>query len=174
MPTAPAAALWPPPHVRDDGSMRLTRILAGAGLLGALSLLASLALAPISLGEPRPHGEYVPRDDAFTPALAARTISLNETGHLRLTSKHNFTLNEQGSTLGTITAARRVRPLASTASSSPTVRSPRRSTFRSSTRSPCRAPCQASYWCSPQRWRSSRSQAIWPPRCRRRWHCGTD
>ncbi len=29
-------------------------------------------------------------------ALAARTISLNETGNLHLTSKHGFTLNEQG------------------------------------------------------------------------------
>ncbi|MBA3807908.1 MAG: hypothetical protein H0X28_05890 [Solirubrobacterales bacterium] len=32
---------------------------------------------------------------------AARTVSLSETGHLHLTSKHNFTLNEQGSASGT-------------------------------------------------------------------------
>jgi hypothetical protein len=36
------------------------------------------------------------------PALAARTITLNETGHLHLTSHHKFTLNEQGSASGTI------------------------------------------------------------------------
>jgi hypothetical protein len=37
-----------------------------------------------------------------TAARAARTLSLSETGHLRLTSKHAFTLNEQGSASGTI------------------------------------------------------------------------
>lgn len=38
------------------------------------------------------------------PAVArlARTVSLNETGHLRLTSKKGFTLNERGSASGTI------------------------------------------------------------------------
>lgn len=35
-------------------------------------------------------------------AHAAGTISLNETGRLHLTSHHGFTLNEQGSTSGTI------------------------------------------------------------------------
>jgi hypothetical protein len=35
-------------------------------------------------------------------AHAARSLSLSETGHLRLTSHHGFTLNEQGSTSGTI------------------------------------------------------------------------
>lgn len=40
---------------------------------------------------------------ATAPAHAARTFSLNETGSLRKTSKHNFTLNEQGSASGTIT-----------------------------------------------------------------------
>jgi hypothetical protein len=33
---------------------------------------------------------------------AARTISLNESAHLRLTSKSGFTLNEQGTTTGSI------------------------------------------------------------------------
>jgi len=36
-------------------------------------------------------------------ARSARTISLSETGHLRLTSKHHLTLNEEGSATGTIT-----------------------------------------------------------------------
>jgi hypothetical protein len=35
-------------------------------------------------------------------ARAARTVSLNETGHLHLTSHHGFTLNEQGTASGTI------------------------------------------------------------------------
>ena len=35
-------------------------------------------------------------------AHAARTMTLSETGHLRLTSHKGFTLNEQGSTTGTI------------------------------------------------------------------------
>ncbi len=35
-------------------------------------------------------------------ARAARTVSLHETGRLHLTSKHGFTLNEQGSATGTV------------------------------------------------------------------------
>jgi hypothetical protein len=35
-------------------------------------------------------------------AVASRTFSLNETGSLHMTSKHNFTLDEQGSARGTI------------------------------------------------------------------------
>jgi hypothetical protein len=35
-------------------------------------------------------------------AHAARTFSLSESGHLRLTSHHGFTLNEQGNASGTI------------------------------------------------------------------------
>jgi len=44
---------------------------------------------------------------AAPPTLAriARTFSLHENGSLRLTSKHNFTLNEAGSASGTITGA---------------------------------------------------------------------
>jgi hypothetical protein len=38
---------------------------------------------------------------ASPPAHAARTIELDETGRLQLTSKHNFTLNEKGSASGT-------------------------------------------------------------------------
>jgi len=36
-----------------------------------------------------------------TPAHASRTTSLDESGHLHLTSKHGFTLNEQGTATGT-------------------------------------------------------------------------
>jgi hypothetical protein len=44
---------------------------------------------------------------AAEPATAhtARTFSLSETGSLHLTSKHGFTLNEQGSASGTISGA---------------------------------------------------------------------
>ncbi len=37
-------------------------------------------------------------------AAAARTISLNESAHLHLTSHHGFTLNEVGNATGTISA----------------------------------------------------------------------
>jgi hypothetical protein len=37
-----------------------------------------------------------------SPALAARAISLNESARLHLTSRHGFTLNEQGSASGSI------------------------------------------------------------------------
>lgn len=59
----------------------------------ALSALTLLALAPLSAGE---------RSAPRTFAHASRTITLNETGRLHLTSKHNFTLNEQGTATGTV------------------------------------------------------------------------
>jgi hypothetical protein len=76
-----------------SGSAR-SRALPTAAALGLLSLIAlALALAPLSAGEPAS-----PR---WPSASSSRTISLNETGHLHLTSKHNFTLNEQGTATGT-------------------------------------------------------------------------
>jgi hypothetical protein len=52
---------------------------------------------------------------AAPPALLARTISLDETGRLHATSKHEFTLQEQGSASGTFTGTIYVRlTLAST------------------------------------------------------------
>jgi hypothetical protein len=59
-------------------------VAASVCLLAAM--LASAAAAPA----------MAPR------AIAARTFSLNDTGHLHLTSHHGFTLNEQGSASGTI------------------------------------------------------------------------
>jgi hypothetical protein len=60
----------------------------------ALSVVTLLALAPLSAGE---------RAASANPsARVSRTISLNETGRLHLTSKHNFTLNEQGTATGTV------------------------------------------------------------------------
>ena len=72
-----------------SGSAKLGGVLTGA----ALCLLALLVLAPLSSGE---------RTSSHPTAHTARTISLNETGHLHLTSKHNFTLNERGSASGTV------------------------------------------------------------------------
>jgi hypothetical protein len=75
-----------------SGSATPTRALTAF----VLCLLALLVLAPLSAGE---------RTSSSRPssARASRTISLNETGRLHLTSKHNFTLNEQGSATGTVT-----------------------------------------------------------------------
>jgi hypothetical protein len=65
---------------------------------------AVVALAFSALSTVGPFGPGVSR--AGTPpapsALAARTLTLNETGSLHLTSKHGFTLNEQGSASGSI------------------------------------------------------------------------
>ncbi len=63
----------------------------------ALSAVVLLALAPLSAGE---HASSSASADPS--ARASRTISLNETGRLHLTSKHNFTLNEQGAATGTV------------------------------------------------------------------------
>ncbi len=67
--------------------------LGGVLGAGALSLGALLALGTLSSGASAA---------SVRSGRAARTISLNETGHLRLTSKHNYTLNEQGSVSGTV------------------------------------------------------------------------
>jgi hypothetical protein len=78
---------------RDDGRVQGRALLAdvkgvglpaGACLLGALLVCAAGAHA------------------GGSRALEARTFSLNDTGHLHLTSHHGFTLNEQGSASGTI------------------------------------------------------------------------
>lgn len=61
----------------------------------ALAIVALLTLAPLSAGERATSGA--------PSARVARTISLNENGRLHLTSKHNFTLNEQGTATGTVT-----------------------------------------------------------------------
>ena len=60
---------------------------AGVCLLAALLVWASSAHA------------------ARSHATASRTLLLSDTGHLRLTSHHGFTLNEQGSATGTISGA---------------------------------------------------------------------
>jgi hypothetical protein len=54
-------------------------------------------------------GLAIGRRASSLPATAARTISLNETGHLHLTSKHDFTLNERGTASGTVAGTIYVR-----------------------------------------------------------------
>jgi hypothetical protein len=67
---------------------------AGALAAGALTSLGVLVLTgTVAAASPR---APLPR------AHAARTVSLRERGHLHLTSKHGFTLNEEGSASGTI------------------------------------------------------------------------
>lgn len=63
-------------------------------MAGASSVAVALALTPAAVAG---------------RAETARTVSLNETGHLRLTSKHDFTLNERGSATGTIAGTIYVR-----------------------------------------------------------------
>jgi hypothetical protein len=80
-----------PIHSHNARSARPTR--RGGGLAaGALLLVGLLAVGPLGPGVSRA---------ARSAALAARMTSLNEIGRLHLTSKHNFTLNEQGAASGT-------------------------------------------------------------------------
>jgi hypothetical protein len=66
------------------------------GSLGARTMLLASALTATG-------GLWVGTVGAAGPTgRAARSISLSESGHLHLTSKHGFTLNEEGSATGTI------------------------------------------------------------------------
>ena len=60
-----------------------------------LSIALSLAALVSCLG---------PSGAAGDRARTARVIYLNESAHLHATSKHDLTLNEQGSAVGTVTA----------------------------------------------------------------------
>lgn len=75
------------------------RALGRAPKLGAVLTVGALCCAILTAA-----GVLGPDSSraADPPALAARTFSLNESGHLHMTSKHGFTLNEQGSAAGTI------------------------------------------------------------------------
>jgi hypothetical protein len=64
--------------------------------------LATLALSfGVSIAASSSALEAAGSRTAGSPARAARTVLLQETGHLHLTSKRNFTLNEKGSATGT-------------------------------------------------------------------------
>ncbi len=81
-------------HLQSFRPARLTAILTAGALSFCVSIAAQSALALQS-------APAAPSVSPAPSALAARTISLNETGRLRLISKHNFTLNERGSASGT-------------------------------------------------------------------------
>jgi hypothetical protein len=83
---------------RDHSIPTFLSLVARAGL-GLGIVLTCPGLAGSALGHP----------PASPPATAARTVSLNETGHLRLTRKHDFTLYERGSATGTIAGTIYVR-----------------------------------------------------------------
>lgn len=73
----------------------LTRRRGVAGLVVLCSTSAAVPMGAGALGT----------DSALAKpplALSSRTITLSETAHLHLTSKHSFTLNEEGQASGTI------------------------------------------------------------------------
>ena len=82
------------PQMHHQNGRRIR--LGGVVSAGALTVGALLAAGPLGSGA---SGASIP------VARAARTVLLNETGHLHLTSKHNYTLNEQGTATGTASGA---------------------------------------------------------------------
>jgi hypothetical protein len=75
---------------------RSARHLGNALAAGAVAALAAAAVAGLAAV-----AGADPREPATATARAAKTVTLNETGHLLKTSRHNFTLNEEGSASGT-------------------------------------------------------------------------
>jgi hypothetical protein len=67
-------------------------------------LSAALAAAAVYVGTLLALGPLAPASSRAAPAPvhAARSFSLNEAGSLHLTSKHGFTLNEQGMATGSL------------------------------------------------------------------------
>jgi hypothetical protein len=74
-----------------SSAARVDCVKRRAGVAASLCLLAALVASA------------APAHGAGPSATAARTFTLSDTGHLRLTSPpHGFTLNEKGSATGTI------------------------------------------------------------------------
>ena len=86
----------PPMYRHNTRPATLSGVLT-AGVLSFGVLIAGVLIATLGPGMSRAAGTA-----GRPPARVARTFSLNETGSLHLTSKHGFTLNEQGSASGTI------------------------------------------------------------------------
>jgi hypothetical protein len=80
----------PSRQVRSLRHRPLERVLAvsAIAIVGVVAAFAALGAGAAGAGSPE--------------ATAARTLNLNESGSLHMTSKHGFTLNEQGSASGTI------------------------------------------------------------------------
>jgi hypothetical protein len=64
-------------------------------------MLALMAAASLAVLTAHAFAAGAPRSGTHT-ASSSRTVVLNETGKLHLTSKHGFTLNEQGAATGTV------------------------------------------------------------------------
>ena len=79
-----------PPRARSRRARPLGRVLPASAIATVGAVAAFAALGSGAAGAAGPD------------AAAARTVSLNESGNLHKTSKHGFTLNEQGSASGTI------------------------------------------------------------------------
>lgn len=77
--------------MKGHAAPNIRRLRRLAGLTAVVALLSG----GVGVGVTSAHA-------ARPVAVAARTISLNESSHLRLTSKHGFTLNEEGSASGTV------------------------------------------------------------------------
>jgi hypothetical protein len=76
---------------------RLPRRVSGYVRASALAL-TPVAVVAATVGS----GFASPASSSADAAHVASTISLNESGRLHLTSHHGFTLNEQGTTSGTV------------------------------------------------------------------------
>jgi hypothetical protein len=77
---------------------------AGLNIARRLALLLAATLS-VSMGLGAWAGALGSAGATRSIARASRTISLNESGRLQLTSKSGFTLNERGSASGTITGS---------------------------------------------------------------------
>jgi hypothetical protein len=94
-------------HDSDVHSIGRRALVAITCSLGAL-----LTFAPLTAGARAERAGTAARGDdrpSTATAWTARTISLNERGNLHLTSKHGFTLNEQGPASGTVAGTIYVR-----------------------------------------------------------------
>ncbi len=78
--------------MRRVAKLGRTAAIGRFAAIGCTAAIAALAGAACALA----------RDSAEPAALSARAIALNESAKLHLTSRHGFTLNEQGSASGSI------------------------------------------------------------------------
>jgi hypothetical protein len=85
-----------PVRARLLGGRSRARVAVVGGIMPVAGLLMSVA----GIGSTSAAGRT-----AAPPAVAARTITVKETGHLHRTSSSGFKLNEQGSVSGTIKGA---------------------------------------------------------------------
>jgi hypothetical protein len=88
---------------RQQAKLHFSR-LARSVTVTVLALGVALACAPAGFGHESRVGDASVKPDGTegaAPAVAARTISIDENGDLRLTSRQGFTLNERGAASGT-------------------------------------------------------------------------